>query len=138
MREGTAPLIRRDDYAAPPFWIRKVDLTFDLDPAKTLVTSRMQIERNGDVAAGPLRLHGEGLNLTRVLANGESVSFRHEDGVLVIDNLPEGSFTSRSATPARRRRTPRCPASTPRAAASSRSARPRASAASPTSSTGPT
>ena len=32
MREGTAPLIRREDYAAPPFWIKKVDLTFDLDP----------------------------------------------------------------------------------------------------------
>ena len=50
MREGTAPLIRREDYAAPPFWIRKVDLTFDLDPAKTLVINRMQIERNADVA----------------------------------------------------------------------------------------
>jgi aminopeptidase N len=34
MREGTAPLIRREDYAAPPFWIRKVDLTFDLDPPR--------------------------------------------------------------------------------------------------------
>ena len=93
MREGTAPLVRREDYAAPPFWIRKVDLTFDLDPAKTLVINRMQVERNGDVAAGPLRLHGEDLTLTRCLANGESVSFRHEDGLLVIDTLPEGSFT---------------------------------------------
>ena len=51
MREGTAPLTRREDYAAPAFWIRSVDLTFDLDPAKTLVTSRMQIERNDGVAA---------------------------------------------------------------------------------------
>ena len=93
MREGTAPLIRREDYAAPPFWIRKVDLTFDLDPAKTLVINRMQIERNADVPPGPLRLHGEDIVLTRCLANGESVSFRHEGGVLVIDNLPEGSFT---------------------------------------------
>src|SRR5678816_1412151 len=93
MREGTAPLIRRDEYAAPPFWIRKVDLTFDLDPAKTLVTSRMQIERNGAVAAGPLRLHGEDIVLTRCLANGQSVTFRHENGVLVIDNPPEGAFT---------------------------------------------
>ena len=93
MREATAPVIRREDYAPPDYWIRAVDLTFDLDPAKTLVTSRMQIERNGDVAAGPLRLHGEGLVLTRCLANGESVSFRHEDGVLVIDNPPEGSFS---------------------------------------------
>src|SRR5580765_1894786 len=93
MREGTAPLIRREDYAAPPFWIRKVDLTFELDPAKTLVINRMQIERNGAVAAAPLKLHGEDITLTRCLANGESVSFRHEDGLLVIDHLPEGSFT---------------------------------------------
>ena len=93
MREGTALLIRREDYAAPPFWIRKVELTFDLDPGKTMVINRMQIERNGAVAPGPLKLHGEELVLTRCLANGEPVSFRHEDGLLVIDNLPEGSFT---------------------------------------------
>ena len=93
MREGTAPTIRREDYAAPPFWIRKVDLTFDLDPAKTLVINRMRIERNAAVPAGPLKLHGEDLTLTRCLANGESVSFRHEDGLLVIDHLPEGDFT---------------------------------------------
>ena len=139
MREGNAPLVRREDYAAPPFWIRKVDLTFDLDPAKTMVINRMQIERNDAVAAGPLKLHGEDLKLTRVLVNGESVSFRHEDGLLVIDNLPEGSFTLEiSNTCAPEREHPACRACTPRAAASSRSARPRAFAASPTSSTGPT
>ena len=74
MREGTAPLIRREDYAPPPFWIRKVDLTFDLDPAKTLVINRMHLERNGEVAAGPLKLHGEDITLTRCLVDGESVS----------------------------------------------------------------
>ena len=93
MREGTAPLIRREDYAAPNYWIRKVDLTFDLDAAKTLVTSRMQIERNDAVAPGPLKLHGEDITLTRCLVDGQSVSFRHEDGFLVIDTLPEGAFT---------------------------------------------
>jgi aminopeptidase N len=93
MREGPATLIRREDYVAPAYWIRSVELTFDLDPAKTIVTSRMQVERNAQAAPGPLKLHGEELNLLRVLANGESVSFRHEDGLLVIDNLPEGPFT---------------------------------------------
>ena len=95
MREGTAPLIRREDYAPPPFWIRKVDLTFDLDPAKTLVINRMRIERNGDVAAGPLKLHGEDITLTRCLVDGEPVSFRHEEGCLVIDSLPEGELLAR-------------------------------------------
>ncbi|HWI11929.1 MAG TPA: aminopeptidase N, partial [Burkholderiaceae bacterium] len=96
MREGTAPLIHRRDYAAPAYWIRSIDLSFDLDPAKTMVVSRMQVERNTEVAPQPLRLHGEELNLTRVSVNGASVSFRHEDGMLVIDSLqdmPAGAFT---------------------------------------------
>ena len=96
MREGTSPLIRRSDYAAPAYWIRSVDLTFELDPAKTLVINSMQIERNTEVAAQPLRLDGEEITLTRVLVNGASVSFRHEDGQLVIDALqemPPGPFT---------------------------------------------
>ena len=92
MREGTATLIRREDYTAPAYWIKTVDLTFDLDPIKTLVINRMQVERNTDVPVQPLKLHGEDIMLTRVLVNNESVSFRHEDGMLVIDNLPEGAF----------------------------------------------
>jgi aminopeptidase N len=84
MREGTAPLIRRENYAPPAYWIKTVDLTFDLDPAKTLVTSRMQVERNTGTEVQPLRLHGEDLNLLRIQVNGESVSFHHEDDMLVI------------------------------------------------------
>ena len=93
MREGSASIVRRENYAAPPYWIRSVELAFDLDPAKTLVTSRMRLERNADVAAGPLRLHGEDITVTRCLVDGASVSFRHEDGMLVIDGLPEQPFT---------------------------------------------
>jgi aminopeptidase N len=93
MREGSSPLVRRQDYTAPAFWIRSVELSFDLEPARTLVVNRMQVERNADVPEQPLRLHGEDLNLTRVQVNGASVSFRHEDGMLVIDQLPEDAFT---------------------------------------------
>jgi aminopeptidase N len=93
MREGNTTAVRREDYAAPAYRIRSVELTFDLDPAKTIVASRMRIERNAAVAAQPLRLHGEELTLLRVLADGESVSFRTEDGTLVIDSPPEGEFT---------------------------------------------
>ena len=37
--EGQAPatVVRRADYTAPAFWIDTVNLTFDLDPAKTRV-----------------------------------------------------------------------------------------------------
>ncbi len=92
MREGTAPLVRREDYAPPPFWIRSVELSFDLDAAKTIVASRLQVERNADIPGGqPLVLHGEGLNLLRVQADGQSVSFRQEGHLLVIDNPPAAS-----------------------------------------------
>jgi aminopeptidase N len=90
MREGPATVIRREDYAAPAYLIRSVDLSFDLDPAKTIVSSRLAIERNPAAAPDqPLRLQGEALTLLRVLADGESVAFRHDRGELVIDHPPD-------------------------------------------------
>ena len=87
MKEGAAPVVvHRADYAPPAYWIRAVDLTFDLDPVKTIVASRLTIERNPQAVPGqPLVLHGEGLNLMRVMSGGESVSFRHEADLLTID-----------------------------------------------------
>jgi aminopeptidase N len=94
LREATTTMVRREDYAPPAFTIRSVELTFDLDAAKTIVASKLAIERNTGVPRAPLRLHGEELTLLRVLADGQSVSFRHENGDLVIDNPPAGdSFT---------------------------------------------
>jgi aminopeptidase N len=89
MREGPTQPVRRQDYLPPAFWIRSVELTFDLEPAKTIVGSKLTIERNATQPQQPLRLHGEGLNLLRVLADGESVAFRHDDGDLVVE-LPAG------------------------------------------------
>ncbi|MGQ0597502.1 aminopeptidase N [Aquabacterium sp.] len=92
MREGTATLIRREDYAAPAFWIKTVDLTFDLDPAKTLVINKMTVEPNASQAGAPLRLDGEDITLTRVLVDGEPVTFRVENQQLVLENLPQQPF----------------------------------------------
>lgn len=90
MREGHATAIHRADYTAPAFWIDTVDLTFDLDPAKTRVLNKMRLRRNADVPAGALRLDGDELNLARVLVNGAGTSFKMEGGQLVLENLPEG------------------------------------------------
>ena len=91
MREGTAPVVvNRTDYAPPAWRIRAVELTFDLDPVKTIVSSRLTVERGPDTPAGtPLALHGEGLTLLRVMSGGESLSFHHEEGLLVVDHPPE-------------------------------------------------
>ncbi len=91
--DGAPSVIRRADYSAPPFWIDSVNLTFDLDPAKTRVLNKMTLRRNPDVPAQALRLDGEELNLARVLVNGQGASFKIDGGQLVLDNLPlEGAF----------------------------------------------
>jgi aminopeptidase N len=95
LRDGNSPatVIRREDYAPPPFWIDTVDLSIDLDPAKTRVLNRMRLRRNTEVPAQALRLDGEELNLARVLVNGQGTSFRIEADQLVLENLPaEGAF----------------------------------------------
>jgi aminopeptidase N len=71
-----------------PFWIDTVNLTFNLDPAKTRVLNRMTLRRNPDVAAQALRLDGQELNLARVLVNGQGTSFRIDGEQLVLENLP--------------------------------------------------
>jgi len=91
MKEGQAPVaIYRQDYQPPAYWIDTVDLTFDLDVAKTHVLNIMHVRRNPQVTAQPLRLQGEDWELSRVLVNGNAAAFKMQDGELVLDNLPEG------------------------------------------------
>ncbi len=87
---NTATLIKREDYAAPAFWIESVALSFDLDPTKTRVLNKMRLRRNPDVAPQALRLKGEDLTLTRVMVNGQGSSFKIDNGELVLESLPEG------------------------------------------------
>ena len=90
IREGQATAISRADYTAPAYWIDQVELTFDLDPAKTRVLNKMTLRRNPEVAAQALRLNGEELNLARVLVNGQGTSFKMDGNHLVLESLPEG------------------------------------------------
>ena len=83
-------VIHREDYAPTAYLIDTVDLTFDLDPAKTRVLNKMRVRRNPQSAAQPLKLDGEELNLARVLVNGQGTSFKMEGSRLVLENLPEG------------------------------------------------
>jgi len=90
MPAGQTAVTRRLDYAPPAFWIDTVELTFDLDPAKTRVLSKMRLRRNPAAPAEALVLDGEDLNLARVLVNGQGWSFRVEGRQLALDNLPPG------------------------------------------------
>ena len=93
LRDGQAPAtaIYRADYEAPAWWIDTVDLTFDLDPAKTRVLSKLRVRRNPEVPAQALRLDGDELNLARVMVNGGGTSFKMDGDQLVLENLPEGN-----------------------------------------------
>ncbi len=88
--EGAPTVINRADYTAPAYRIDTVELTFDLDPAKTRVLNKMTLRRNPDVPAQALVLDGEELNLARVLVNGQGTSFKMDGERLVLENLPEG------------------------------------------------
>ncbi len=88
-REATTALVQRADYAPPAYWIDTVDLSFDLDPAKTRVLNKMTVRRNAAVPAQPLRLDGDELNLARVMVNGQGCSFKMDGDTLVLDNLPD-------------------------------------------------
>jgi aminopeptidase N len=88
-REATTPLIKRADYAPPAYWIDTVDLSFDLEPAKTRVLNKMQVRRNADVPAQPLRLDGDELKLARVMVNGQGCSFKMDGDTLVLADLPD-------------------------------------------------
>jgi len=90
LREGPTTVVRREDYTAPAYWIDTVELSFDLDPAKTRVLNKMRLRRNADVPAQALRLDGEDLNLARVLVNGAGCSFKMDGNQLVLESLPEG------------------------------------------------
>lgn len=90
LREGPTTVVRREDYAPPAYWIDTVDLSFDLEPAKTRVLNKMRLRRNPDVPAQALRLDGEELNLARVLVNGAGCSFKIDGNQLVLESLPEG------------------------------------------------
>lgn len=90
MKEGQASAVQRLDYAPPAFWIDSVDLTFDLDPAKTRVLNKMRVRRNPDAPPQALRLDGQALDLARVQVNGTGTSFKIEGEHLVLENLPEG------------------------------------------------
>ena len=77
-RDGPSPLIKRENYTAPAFWIETVELTFDLDPQKTRVLNKMRVLKNTSSSETALRLDGEELSLSRVLVNGAGSSFKIE------------------------------------------------------------
>ena len=80
----------RHDYRAPDYLISDIDLTFDLDAAKTVVTAESKVSRHAAASDVPLRLDGEDLTLIALQVNGQPWSdYKEENNQLVIGGLPE-------------------------------------------------
>jgi aminopeptidase N len=75
--------IRREDYRPPEWLVSEMSLDFELDPNRTIVRARLQVERNGDHDE-PLRLDGEGLNLVGLSVDGQQAEHLRAGDLLTI------------------------------------------------------
>jgi aminopeptidase N len=92
MADSTNPTpqpIRLVDYAPPAFTTERVELTFEIDPAATVVRSRLALRRQGE---GPLVLDGEDLETLSVAVDGRKLpasAWRIADGRMTLDGLAD-------------------------------------------------
>jgi aminopeptidase N len=92
MRTQDHIAIKLADYRPYPFSINHVALAFSLEPERTIVTSRLLIERKpGEDGATPLRLDGEGLELVSIKLDGAALNPSHytlSPSQLTIQQVP--------------------------------------------------
>jgi aminopeptidase N len=81
---------RREEYRPPEWLVPEVALDFDLDPARTVVRSRLSVERNG-AGAGALRLDGAGQAPLSVQVDGVLVNDWRLDGEQLVVPLAGAS-----------------------------------------------
>jgi aminopeptidase N len=95
MRTQNQIPIRLSDYRPYPFAITHASLAFALDPTRTIVSSRLLIERKADegAAGAALALDGEELELLEISIDGKILlpeAYRLTETGLIIDNVPDG------------------------------------------------
>jgi len=70
-RPDSSPTLKHlSDYAPSPFAVRSVHLRFELDPARTVVTSTLALERVGGATGDPLELDGDALTFVGAALDG--------------------------------------------------------------------
>ena len=74
MKDAPPQTIYLADYTPPAFLVDSVELTFDLHPTKTLVTSKIAFRPNPDTTDRSFFLHGEDLTLTSARIDGQEVT----------------------------------------------------------------
>ena len=73
MRTDTPQTIYRKDYTPPGYLVDTVELGFDLDPARTIVASRLTMHRTPASAQREIELYGENIELVALRMNGKTL-----------------------------------------------------------------
>ena len=86
--------IHRKDYTTPAYWVNTVEMGFDLDSARTLVATRITMQRNGTSPNRDVELLGDGAKLVALRMNGKTLKkgingYSIVDGKLRIANAPD-------------------------------------------------
>jgi aminopeptidase N len=94
MRNDQVVTVYRADYRVPAFLVDRVELEFDLDPARTVVTATLDMVRNPRAADGaaPLVLDGEDLELIALQIDGRpapETSYAVNAAGLTVHGLPD-------------------------------------------------
>lgn len=93
MKTDLPQTIRLADYTSPNFFIDTVDLTFDLDPERTVIIADLSVRRNPEAEAGThLVLDGEALDLIEVRIDDQTLdasAYDRTDESLTIYDPPD-------------------------------------------------
>ncbi|MEM8514374.1 aminopeptidase N [Massilia sp. MP_M2] len=92
MRTDTPQTIFRKDYTPPSYLVDTVELGFDLDPARTVVASRLTLRRNPAATTRGIELHGEDIELVALRLNGKLLGKRDytlANNLLTIRSAPD-------------------------------------------------
>ena len=96
LKEMEPNTIYLKDYSAPDYWVRSVEMVFELDAAETRVISTLKIERNKEAlknnVKSPLVLNGQLLELISVRIDGKVLTdsdYIKTEDTLTIPNVTE-------------------------------------------------
>ena len=92
MRTDTPQTIYRKDYTPPSYLVETVELGFDLDPAATVVATRLTMQRNPASKSHDIVLNGEGVKLVKLRVNGvqlKRTQYQLSKEMLTIPNAPQ-------------------------------------------------
>ena len=92
MRDPAPTTVHLKDYAPFGWCIEHVDLTFDLHPTATRVTSRIAFRPNPATDDRTFFLHGENLTLIRAAIDGKEIAPDLVEGGLTCP-VPDAPFT---------------------------------------------